>query len=84
MIAAEPLPFEDRLQFATEELRKTYEDRGNFLSDSDVYDAAEMWTTSDLSVFSDLSIDPTDPRVDPLVADYEKLRGALFDWLEGN
>lgn len=36
--------FEDRVLLAHEYLSKRYEQRGNFLSDSDVMDAADLFT----------------------------------------
>ena len=35
-----------RLLFAYEECRLTFERRGNFISDDDILDTAEHWTTS--------------------------------------
>lgn len=67
---AEPLSFDERLELAHSSLVLTYERRDNFLSDDDVLDAADEWTTSE--PYGD------DDESDPNRDDYESLRDALF------
>lgn len=68
----EPLSFDDRLLLAQERLVLTYAERDNFLSDDDVLDAADEFTTS---VRSD-DEDADDYYADD--SDYVRLRAALF------
>lgn len=65
---AAPLAFEDRLTLAHAHLAARYEARGNFLSDDDLLDAANLFTTS---VFREDECDWSD-------GDRERLVEALF------
>jgi len=61
------LSFKDRLELAYADARTVFERRGSFISDDDVTDVAERWTTDDID-WSDL--DASRP-------DFEALRDTL-------
>lgn len=42
------MTFDDRLSIALERVRLVYERRGNFVSDSDLLDTADLFTTDEL------------------------------------
>ena len=65
---ASPLDFNDRLTLVHAHLAAVYERRGNFLSDDDLLDAADLFTTS---VFREDEADWSD-------GDRERLIEALF------
>jgi hypothetical protein len=73
----EALNYEDRLTLAIDFLIMRFEKRDNFLTDSDVLDAAEAYTTDDYTVL--MSGDDWESAD---IADYESLRDDMFDHIE--
>lgn len=78
MNTAPNLDFNDRFNFAIAYLQNRWDERDGFLSDSDVLDAAEAWTTDDLSWLGSLDVMPSDEWVEAHTADYGRLKEALF------
>jgi hypothetical protein len=66
-----PLPLRDRLCAAHSQLVLVYERRNGFLSDDDVLDTAELWTTTP----NDCDARGADD------SDYRMMVETLFDWL---
>lgn len=65
-----PLSFDDRFRLAVDQVAATFEARNGFLSDDDLLDAADAFTT-----------DTMDDDGFYFGGDYARLRDRLFDYL---
>ena len=74
MIELLRLDFETRLTLALDEVRLTFERRANYLSDDDLLDAADNWTTDAPYGDEDIAIRE----------DYDRLVEALFETVFGS
>lgn len=77
----QPLPFVARYELALEDARITYEARDGFISDDDILDISERWTTSTPLPEAewDRIVAETGEAPDPWVgADVYRLRDELF------
>ncbi len=48
------LPYRDRLTLASAQLNRRWDERGQFLSDSDILDAADNWSDPDRTDYNRL------------------------------
>lgn len=78
------LTYDERYALAESFVIARFEERDNFISDSDLLDAADAFTTSDMEfVHLDCMTDVlTDEEYVALTADWARLQADLCQWIE--